>query len=147
MKHQRIEDIGAQAAFTLVDAPTLSRRERLERWAELLARDPHRRLRALRLVEYLSESDRGLLRGHNTPMAVAYADPVFRAAGLRGDTFDDAREFFDLSEHEAHHLLCDCHYLGRMDGETVANRLHAAAHPAPAHRTFVDYLRAVRRWF
>jgi len=147
MRHQRIEDIGTKAALTLVEASTLSRRQRLERWAELLERDPHRTLKALRLVEYLPEPDRALLRGDDTPIAVAFADPALRDAGLPGDTFGDAREFFELSWHEAHHLLCDCHYLGRMDGETVARRVRETARPASVHKTFGDYLRAVSRWF
>lgn len=129
MRHQRIEDIGAGAALTLVGAPTLSRRERMERWAELLERDPQRRLKALSRVEYVPEQDRARLRGSDTPISVAFADPVLRAAGLEGDTLGHAQKFFELSSGEAHHLLCDCHYLGRMDGETVARRVRAAARP------------------
>jgi hypothetical protein len=137
MRYQRIDDIAAKAEFKLVDAPTLSRSERLERWAELLDREPRRKLRALRSVEYFAEPDRALIRDDDTPISVAFADPVLRAAGLQGDTLGEARDFFELSWHEAHHLLCDCHYLGRMDGETVAHRVRAAARPALAQRFFM----------
>lgn len=136
MKHQPIENMGAEAALTLVEAPILSRRERLERWAELLERDPHRRLKALWRVEYVAEPDRALIRGDDTPISVAFADPVLRGAGLDGDTLGDARQFFELSADEAHHLLCDCHYLGQMDGETVARRVRTAARPSLAQRLF-----------
>ena len=137
MKYQPIENIGADAALTLVEAPVLSRRQRLERWAELLEREPHRRLRALTRVEFVAEWDRAALRDDESPVAVAFADPVLRAAGLEGDTFGDARKFFELSWGDAHELLCDCHYCGRMDGETVARRVRATARPTLAHRLFM----------
>jgi hypothetical protein len=137
MRHQPIENISAEAGLTLVDAPFLSRRERLERWAELLDRDPHRRLKALRRVEFVAERDRALMRDDDTPIAVAYADPVLRDAGLQGDTFGDAQRFFELSSEQAHELLCDCHYFGRMDGETVARRVRAAARPTLGQRLFM----------
>jgi len=129
MKYQPIESIGAEAGLTLLEAPILSRRERLERWATLLERDPERRLRALVRVEFVSEPDRAGMRNDDSPISVAFADPVLRAAGLGGDTFGDAQDFFELSWEDAHELLCDCHYCGDMDGETVARRVRAAARP------------------
>jgi hypothetical protein len=136
MKHQPIETIGTNAAITLLEAPVLSRRERLERWAELLERDPHRRLKALARIEFFAERDRAGMRDDDTPIAVAFADPVMRAAGLEGDTFGDARKFFELSWENAHELLCDCHYYGPMDGETVAGRVRAMARPTLTQRFF-----------
>jgi hypothetical protein len=127
MRYQSIANIGAEAALTLVETPIMSRRERLERWAELLDRDHLRKLKALSRVEFVPWQDRALIRRDDTPVSVAFADPVFRAAGLEGDTFGHAREFFQLSEEEAHHLLCDCHYFGGMDAETVARRVRVAA--------------------
>jgi hypothetical protein len=52
---------------------------------------------------------------------------VFRAAGLQGDTLGDAQGFFELSAAEAHYLLCDCHFVGQMDGEGVADRIRKVA--------------------
>jgi hypothetical protein len=129
MKHQRIDTVGASAALVEVQTPRLSRRERLERWAQLLERDPQRQLKALWRVEYVREQDRALLRGDDSPIAAAFADPVLRDDGLQGDTLGDAQEFFELSAGEAHYLLCDCHYMGRMDGATVARRVRGAAAP------------------
>ena len=136
MKYQPIEDIGQDAALTLLNTPVMTRRERLERWAELLERDPNRRLKALMRVEFAPEADRSGIREDDSPISVAFADPVLRAAGLAGDTFGDATDFFELSWGEAHELLCDCHYYGRMDGETVARRVRGAAHPTLARRLF-----------
>jgi hypothetical protein len=138
MRHQRIEDVGASAALVEVRSPRLSRRERLERWAELLERDPGRRLKALWRVEYVEAERRALLRGDDSPIAVAFADPVLRDDGLEGDTLGDAERFFELSAGEAHYLLCDCHYMGRMDGATVARRVRGAAAPSTTQRVFRD---------
>jgi hypothetical protein len=129
MKHQPIEGVGFETEVTQVQGPVMTRRERLERWAELLERDPDRRLRALMRVEFVAERERAGIREDDSPIAVAFADPVLRAAGLQGDTFGDAREFFELPWEDAHELLCDCHYHGRMDGATVAHRVRAAARP------------------
>jgi hypothetical protein len=129
MRHQRIEAVGAEAALIEIKPFRLTRRERLERWAELLERDPQRQLKALWRVEYVREQDRALLRGDDSPIAVAFADPVLRDDGLEGDTLGDAQAFFELSAGEAHYLLCDCHYMGRMDGATVARRVRGAAAP------------------
>jgi hypothetical protein len=127
MKHQPVHEIDALANITEVEAPTLSRRERLQRWAELLSRDPHRQLKALSRVEFYAERERALMRGENTPISVAAGDPVLREAGLHGDTLGDAQSFFELSASEAHYLLCDCHYVGQMNAEGVAQRIRAVA--------------------
>jgi hypothetical protein len=131
MKHQPIHEIDA-----LVQGVPLSRRERLERWADLLSRDPHRRLNALSRVEFSAERERALRRGENTPISVAVADPVLSAAGLQGDTLGDAQAFFELSAAEAHYLLCDCHFVGQMDAEGVAHRIRglAASNSATSRR-------------
>ena len=126
MKHQPVHEIDALANVTQV-APPLTRRERLQRWADLLSRDPHRQLKALSRVEFYAERERALMRGENTPISVAAADPVLREAGLHGDTLGDAQKFFELSSAEAHYLLCDCHFVGQMNGEGVAQRIRAVA--------------------
>jgi len=104
----------------------MSRRERLERWATDLERYDGR-LKPLMRIEYLPEQERRMLRGDDTPLAVAYKDPVLREEGLASDRLGDAMTFFELTEHEAHHLLCDCHYYGSMTGTSVAARARATA--------------------
>jgi hypothetical protein len=135
MKHQPIHEIDL-ADIRQVEAPTLSRRDRLQRWADLLNRDPNRRLKALSRVEFYPERERAQLRDENTPISVAAADPVLREAGLHGDTLGDAQTFFELSAAEAHYLLCDCHFIGQMDGKGVAQRIKAVAAPKSALSRF-----------
>jgi hypothetical protein len=136
MKYQPIDDLRGQAVLADPKGAILSRRERLERWAELLEREPRRWLRALSRVEFTPVEDRAGLREDASPIAVAFADPVLRAAGLGGDTLGDAEDFFELSSEQAHQLLCDCHYCGRMDGGTVARRLRGMMDPPTARRLF-----------
>jgi hypothetical protein len=137
MRRQSIEQLNAIARVTPARATGLSRRERLRRWAQILDKGAHRELKPLSLIEYYAERDRALLRGDDTPIAVALADPVLRAEGLRGDTLGHAQDFFGLSSADAHYLLCDCHYEGRMEGGTVAKRLRALADPNPIQRLWI----------
>src|SRR3954467_678660 len=108
-------------------SPGRSRRERLERWAELLEREPERRLRALHGIEYGTPDERLAYRADGSPLAVAYADPVLRAAGLAGDTVGDAAEFFGLSQEQLHLLLCFCHHGEMLTASTAAARVRAIA--------------------
>ena len=91
MQYRSMEQIGSEAdVFTI---PSLSRRDRLERWAEALARHPAR-LSAIPEVEYGPRRERDARRADHSPLTVAYEDPLLRAAGLRGDTIGDAAELF-----------------------------------------------------
>jgi hypothetical protein len=105
----------------------VTRAQRLQRWRDLLRRQGDRLLRPLLHLEFRSPEDRVECRADNSPLAVAFADPVLRAAGLRGDTVGHAEAFFGLSSRETHYLLCDCHYLGAMGSERVARRVDVVA--------------------
>jgi len=63
------------------------------------------------------------LRGDDTPLALAYADPILREQGLTGDRLGDIMSFFELSHRDAHYLLCDCHFHGTMTSRSVAARV------------------------
>ena len=115
------------AAPDLPASPGRSRRERLERWAELLEREPDRRLRALHGIEHGTPDERLAYRADGSPLAVAYADPVLRAAGLAGDTVGDAAEFFGLSHTQLHGLLCFCHHGGTVAASTAASQVRTFA--------------------
>src|SRR5689334_14775845 len=115
------------AAPDLPASPGLSRRERLERWAELLQREPDRRLRALHGIEQGTPDERLAYRGDGSPLAVVYADPVLRAAGLAGDTVGDAAEFFGLSHGQLHDLLCFCHHEEMLTALTAASQVRTFA--------------------
>ncbi|HET8726358.1 MAG TPA: hypothetical protein VFO41_02505 [Alphaproteobacteria bacterium] len=95
----------------------MSRRERLERWAELLDQHPGP-VSVLHETEYRPQPERDALRADASPLAVAFHDPVLRAQGLKDDTYGEATRFFGLSDGEAHLVLCYCHY----SRDTVAAR-------------------------
>jgi hypothetical protein len=137
MKHQRFDDIVGRANVTPVQGVTLTRRERLQRWADLLMQEPDRPLTALRWVEFYAERERALLRDDDTPLSVAFSDPTLRASGLKNDTLGEAQRFFGLSSLEAHFLLCDCNYRGDMDGRRVARRIGAARLPTPIRQVWI----------
>ncbi|HHY50106.1 MAG TPA: hypothetical protein GYA10_10205 [Alphaproteobacteria bacterium] len=128
MKHQTPEQLREAAAIVAASPITrMSRKDRLNRWAELL--DQHGgSMEALYRIEYLPEAERRAYRGGDTtPLAVAYRDPVLRGDGLQGDTLGDAMDYFEMSDEDAHHLLCDCHYMGSLTGHNLASRLRRYA--------------------
>ena len=131
MLYRSLDRIAAEADILttpdLPRTPGLSRRERLERWAESLGREPGRRPRAQHGIEYGTPYERLTCRADGSPLAVAYADPVLRAAGLEGDTVGDAAEFFDLSHEQLHGLLCFCHHGGTVSASTASAQVRAFA--------------------
>lgn len=130
MQHQDLDRIqGTKSLDPELDRPKLSRSERLNRWADLLEAQAGRPLRALEDVEYVSPAVRRDLRKDDSPLALAYADPVFRADGLTSDRMGDSMDYFGLSDRQAHWLLCDCHYGGRMTASEVATRVRDEARP------------------
>lgn len=131
MQHQDIDRIrGGKSLDPAFIRPTrMSRSERLNRWADLLDAQAGRPLRALEDVEYVSPGVRRDLRKDDSPLAIAFADPVFRADGLASDRLGDAMTYFGLSDRQAHWLLCDCHYGGRMTASEVSGRVRDEARP------------------
>src|ERR1700752_4491764 len=127
MKNQNMNDLGAVAEIVPFEITRkLSRRERLERWADLLDRNPGK-LNALTRIEYLTRTERPEARADNSPLEVAFKDPVLRQDGLTGDRLGDAMAYFELSDRHAHRLFCDCHYAGSMTGAGLAARLRRLA--------------------
>ena len=55
------------------------------------------RLNTLRETEYKPVKERSALRQDNSPLTVAFEDPVLRSAGLTNDTFGEVARFFGLS--------------------------------------------------
>lgn len=105
------------------EVPVLSKRERLDRWAELLEREPDRMLRTLDEIEWQPKAVRHAMRADNSALSVAFADPVLRANGLASDRLGDALAFFEVTEHEAHIVLCSCHGGATMRAEDAARRV------------------------
>jgi hypothetical protein len=126
MKHHKMEDLGAVAEVVRFSVTRMSRKERLQRWADLLERIPGK-LNALTRIEYLPAAERLGARADNSPLEIAFRDPVLREEGLTGDRLGEAMRFFDLSDRQAHRLFCDCHYSGTMTGTGLAARLRTIA--------------------
>ena len=121
MKHTHLDELRQRAEIG--DAPirtAMTRLERLERWAEIMEREPERRLRTLEEMEFVPRDERPLMRADNSPLTVAFQDPILREEGLASDRLGDARLFFGLSDGQAHRLLCSC-----MNGRAIQSGMAA----------------------
>jgi len=99
----------------------LSKEELLERWALALEKRKGAHLRTLRETEYKPVMEQLALRQENSPLSVAFDDPVLRSAGLKDHTFGEVARFFGLSHEQLHDVVCYCHF-----GETVVAEVVAA---------------------
>jgi hypothetical protein len=135
---KQLEDV----ADVRVEGRTMSRSERLERWAELLERQANRGLNTFFETEFESETKRDALRCDNSPISVAFADPVLRAAGLRDDTYGQAKKFFELSDRELHRVVCYCHFGATMSAAAAARVIRMTA----AHTTLPGVAGWARRY-
>lgn len=106
--------------------PAMTRSGRLERWAELLERQPTRRLGTLPGTEYQPSDTRDTMRSIGSPLSVAFEDPVLRAEGLTSDTYGEAKRFFELADRQLHNIICYCHHGVAMTAETAAHHVRAA---------------------
>ncbi|MDR7038432.1 MULTISPECIES: hypothetical protein [Methylobacterium] len=127
MEHRGVDRLQAVAEVTSQPPLLATRRARLERWAEILERDPHRVFATLPEVELVPWPRRGTLRSENSPVGLALADPLLRASGLMNDTYGEARRFFGLREGQAHRLLCSCVNGRQLRADLTARRLRAIA--------------------
>jgi len=145
MEYRTIREIEGVATVIRLHATPMSRRQRLERWAAALEAARAQPLKPLVRVEFLPRPERMLMRRDDSPLTVAFGDPVLRDEGLAGDSLGDAMKFFELNDQEVHYLVCDCHYHGgvSMTPETVAKRIRGLA----AKMTLRDVWDRVRAWF
>ncbi len=98
MEHKPRVDLQDIADLSPVESRVpMSRDERLARWVEVLERDPKRILRPLHGIEFRKPDERRTIRSDNSPLTVAYEDPVLRSEGLAGDRLGDAVDFFQLT--------------------------------------------------
>ena len=95
MEHRTSAELKGVA--DVIHPQKLSKKERLERWALALEKRTGARLRTLRETEYKPVQERSALRQENSPLTVAFEDPVLRSAGLTNDTFGEVARFFGLS--------------------------------------------------
>jgi hypothetical protein len=111
----------------------MDRTERLERWSELLDREPGRSLAALAGTEYRPPLERDAMRCEGSPLSVAYNDPVLREQGLSNDTYGEAKRFFEVTDDQLHEIVCYCHVGDRMTASRAAYCVRAAIE---GHRFF-----------
>jgi hypothetical protein len=127
MRHQTLDQLHAVAGVQRNPiALEMTRTQRLERWAELLERQPNRILGALGGTEYRSVRERDVMRGDTSPISVAFEDPVLRALGLKDDTYGEAKRFFGLTDHQLHKVVCYCHVGATMQSNRAAQCVRAA---------------------
>jgi hypothetical protein len=112
MERVTLDKLSAKASIApdLPAAGFLSRQQRLQRWSELLAREPDRLLNTFPQTEYMDAQVRASMRCANSALTVAFEDPVLREAGLTDDTYGTAKKFFELSDRQLHWILCYCHH-------------------------------------
>ena len=126
MKHQTLDQLHAIARVEpLAPYSTMTRSQRIERWAELLEQQPGRCLGALTGTEYLSPQSRNEARGGGSPITVAFEDPVLRALGLKDDTYGEAKRFFELTDWQLHGIVCSCHVGATIQARWAAARVRA----------------------
>ncbi len=130
MEHKPLSELSHVADLKPSQVPVLSKRERLDRWAELLEREPDRLLRTLDEIEWKPKAVRLAMRADDSALSVAFSDPVLRTAGLTSDRFGDAVAFFEISEHDAHIVLCSCHGGAIMRAEEAARRVRGIRSPS-----------------
>jgi hypothetical protein len=124
MKHQTPHELQSVAVIDrLGPIPLATKRQRIERWAELLERNPLRCLSALTGTEYVDPEVRERVRADGSALAVAFDDPLLRAAGLQSDTYGEARRFFELSDWQLHDIVCSCHTGATMQASWAAARV------------------------
>jgi hypothetical protein len=114
----------------------LSKKELLERWALALEKRKGDRLCTLRETEYKPVKERSALRQENSPLTVAFEDPVLRSAGLTSDRFGEVARFFGLSHWQLHDVVCNCHFGDTVAAEVVAARVRRLS---ARSRSFVTF--------
>ncbi|MDG4881046.1 hypothetical protein [Mesorhizobium sp. WSM4884] len=124
MRHQTLDQLHAVAEVRIAK-PVMSRTQRLERWAELLEREPSRLLTALTGTEYRASAERNVMRGDGSPISVALEDPVLHDEGLKGDSYGEAKRFFQLTDYQLHEIVCYCHVGDVMQASRAALSVRA----------------------
>ena len=131
MEHRTLQQLQNVAELHPRESRSLpgTKRERLNRWAEVLERDPNRQLTMLIGAEHRAPSQRDRMACKDSPMAVAFEDPVLRTAGLEDASYGAARRFFHLADWELHGIVCSCCHGPTARAKSIARRVRAATPP------------------
>lgn len=114
----------------------LSKKELLGRWALALEKRKGARLYTLRETEHKPVTERSALQQENSPLSVAFDDPVLRSAGLASDKFGEVARFFGLSHWQLHDVVCSCHFGETVAAEVVVARVRRLAARSRSFATF-----------
>jgi hypothetical protein len=125
MKHRTSAELEGFAE--VIRPQKLSKKELLERWTLALEKRKGARLYTLRETEYKPVKERSALQQENSPLTVAFDDPVLRSAGLASDKFGEVARFFGLSHWQLHDVVCNCHFGDTVAAEVVAARVRRLA--------------------
>jgi hypothetical protein len=134
MKHRTSAELKDFA--DVIDPQNLSKEKLLERWALALEKREGARLNTLREIEYKSKKQQSALRAEDSPLTVAFEDPVLRSAGLKNDTLGEAARFFGLSHWRLHEAVCGCLFGETVDAEVVAARVRRLSGRTGSFATF-----------
>ena len=126
MRHQTLDQLHTVAEVRRDPTHVMDRTQRIERWAELLERQPNRLLAALAGTEYRSSPERDVMRGDGTPISVAFEDPRLREEGLKDDCYGQAKSFFELTDNQLHEIVCYCHVGATMQASRAAQSVRYA---------------------
>jgi hypothetical protein len=134
MEHRTSAEFKGHA--TVIRPQELSKKELLARWALALEKRQDSHLCTLRETEHKPPKEQATLREENSPLTVAFEDPVLRSAGLASDQFGEVARFFEISPWQLHDVVCSCHF-----GETVAAEVVAARvrHLSARTRSFTAF--------
>lgn len=124
----------------------LSRTERLQRWASQLESRRYQKLNSLHGTEYRSAEALENMRRDNSPLTVAYQDPVLRGDGLENDTYGAARRYFGLNDAELHGVVCFCYYGETMSARVTAWRVRALIPRTPLLAVIGRAFQQFRNW-
>ena len=127
MEHKTLAEI--ERAGEATPAVPLTRVERLDRWARALDRLGKASLGSLWRTEHVAPAELPSVRADNSPLSVAFEDPVLRIVGLSDDSYGEAKRFFELSDDELHWIVCYCHFGETVSAEEAARRVRAVAAP------------------
>jgi hypothetical protein len=127
MKHQSLDQLHAVAVVRPdLHHPAMTRTQRLERWAELLERQPQRTLAALEGTEHRPLPERDTMRMNGSPISVAFDDEILREEGLADDSYGEAKRFFELTDNQLHEIVCYCHVGASMQSSRAARCVRTA---------------------
>ena len=147
MEHKPLVELQQIADLEFPDCLLTDREQRLARWSKLLLANPERELRSLHEIEHLSASDRRACRSDNSPLSIAYNDPLLRSSGLKSDRVGDCTDFFGLTDDQMHHAFCSCHTGVRLTGAEAAARLQAVVDRTHARHASGGLWQVLRRVF